>query len=238
MKKIYKYKKGKKGVLKKMIDKEIKKLTPPVEIKQVTRQPAGFACDNNVGSGLAFIFGVIGADFALGSSPRQRVGDQIDVKKVSLSWTSTILNTHTDASYRLIMFVDNNYNGVTLPTDLTSGNIPLLNSTASAGFTINAPYNIDSVGRGKRFRILHDKIYKHHLPFTAASASTNCDSQTHRLHHVFKKPLRVLLPPTATAAEPTATEKQILVWWIQSNVATNNDIGINGVQLDTQYVDV
>lgn len=179
--KIY-HKGGKKSEMKKIACAEIKKCLPPVELKQAVSYPVTFTLDNTNGIFNPLVNAVVGADLQQGTAHNQRVGDCIWVKRVKMGWTSCILNGQTDSAYRVIVVYDHSPQG----TALSIADLFYAEGAAAAGYTAGQDWNINQVGRGKRFQILADRKYSHHLPFTAASATLDCDNKYHEIILNFK----------------------------------------------------
>lgn len=202
------------------------------ELKQVIYQPVAYNLDNNAGTTVNVLQPVVGGNLQQGSGRNQRVADVIYVKSYTCSWTSMIRNMFTDATYRVIIYYDRQTQGTPiLFTDL-------LCQGAAAEYSINTPYNVDTVGRGNRFRILHDKIYKHKLPFTATSATTDLDYKTVRIRKKYKgKGLKVQFYTNSALGGTAAIQQgQIGMLFIQGG-NNNNCIQVRGQTNVVQFMD-
>jgi len=220
-------------VTKKWVEKEIHKLTPPVELKQVLNQPGLSLLDVTVGNVFQVVNPVVAADLQQGTAHNQRVGDVIYVKKIDVRFDTVIANGGTDAPVREIMFYDTQSQG----TAFGVADLFYIQGGLSAGYTHNQMFNEDLVGPGKRFRILHDKTIDHRLPFTAVSASTECDYRHHIITKHYKgKGLKVQFYQNTALGGIAALESGAITLFLIPG-GLNNSIRQEGMTKTLTYTD-
>jgi len=242
---------GMKNAIKKIVNRKI----PFVETKQVLYNDfinggvpiITSTIDNNAGILYPMIRGRTAALFPqypalqLSAGPSNRIGTEISLKKLDISWTSFVVTGANGSSYRVIIFADTQTDAGTLlaPTDLFITDEPMFNSTNSAGSSINYQFNIDTVGPNKRYRILHDRIYDNRVMGYGTSAGGATADNNFRSHRVVirwpGKGTKILLSPQNINGPATVQNKQVYMYLVASNGGlTPNRIAQLSYQLDYQ----